>query len=69
MPILSESDYLLYAINSGVFQRQLDQGSRATTVSIINKSKFDNCILPLPPLTEQRRIVAKLEGILPMCEG
>ena len=67
-PLDSDSDYLLYAISSEAFQHQLDQGSRATTVSIINKSKFDNCILPLPPLAEQKRIVAQLEELLPLCE-
>lgn len=65
-PLDSDSDYLLYAISSGSFQYQLDQGSRATTVSIINKSKFDNCILPLPPFAEQKRIVAKLDEVLEM---
>lgn len=65
-PLESDSDYLLYAIASGAFQHQLEQGSRATTVSIINKSKFDNCILPLPPLAEQKRIVAKLDEVLEM---
>jgi type I restriction enzyme S subunit len=25
-------------------------------------------LIPLPPLTEQKRIVAKLEEILPLCE-
>lgn len=65
-PLKSDSDYLLYAISSGAFQHQLEQGSRATTVSIINKSKFDNCILPLPPLAEQKRIVAKLGEVLEM---
>lgn len=67
-PLEADSDYLLYAIGSGMFQRQLDQGSRATTVSIINKSKFDSCLLPLPPLAEQKRIVAKLSELLPLCE-
>ena len=39
-PILNDSDYLLYAIGSGSFNNQLNRGSRATTVSIISKSKF-----------------------------
>lgn len=34
----------------------------------ISKEKIVNSILPLPPLDEQRRIVAKLEEILPLCE-
>ena len=63
-PILCNSDYLLYAIDSEVFNYQLNQEARATTVSIINKSKFDNCILPLPPLSEQRRIVERLDELL-----
>ena len=66
-PLGPDSDYLLYAISSSTFQHQLDQGSRATTVSIINKSKFDNCILPLPPLSEQERIVERLNKLLALC--
>lgn len=34
----------------------------------ISKEKIVNSILPLPPLKEQHRIVAKLEEILPLCE-
>lgn len=34
----------------------------------ISKEKIVNSILPLPPLDEQRRIIAKLEEILPLCE-
>lgn len=34
----------------------------------ISKEKIVNSILPLPPLEEQHRIVAKLEEILPVCE-
>lgn len=60
-PLDSNNEYLLYSISNGAFQHQLDQGSRATTVSIINKSKFDNCVIPLPPLAEQRRIVERID--------
>ncbi len=34
----------------------------------ISKEKIVNSIIPLPPLAEQKRIVAKLEELLPLCE-
>ena len=34
----------------------------------IHKDYLATCLVPLPPLTEQKRIVAKLEEILPLCE-
>ena len=67
-PIISDSDYILYGIESEFFQNQLSQASRATTVSIISKSKFDECILPLPPLAEQKRIVERINRLL-KCVG
>ena len=34
----------------------------------INTDMLKNTLIPLPPLAEQKRIVAKLEEILPLCE-
>ena len=36
--------------------------------SNISKEKIINAVVPLPPLAEQKRIVAKLEEILPLCD-
>jgi restriction endonuclease S subunit len=42
----------------------LKENSSATTVAIINKSKFELAPFPLPPTAEQTRIVEKLEELL-----
>ncbi len=34
----------------------------------ISKEKIVNALIPLPPLAEQKRIVEKLEQLLPLCE-
>lgn len=36
--------------------------------SNISKEKIVNAVVPLPPLAEQKRIVARLEELLPLCE-
>lgn len=66
-PIMCDSNYLQFAIQSNFFINQLVDKSRATTVSIIKKSKFDSCIIPLPPLAEQERIAKRIDEIMAMC--
>ena len=39
-----------------------------TTFNFVSVGKLSNMLIPLPPLAEQKRIVAKLEEILPLCE-
>ena len=42
--------------------------SVGTTMSNLNHTILRNMPIPLPPLAEQKRIVAKLEELLPLCE-
>jgi type I restriction enzyme S subunit len=41
----------------------LEQNASATTVSIVNKSRFSEAPFPVMPLSRQRRIVAKLDAL------
>ena len=48
--------------------RKLTVQQKGIGAKHVNVSDVRNLILPLPPLAEQERIVAKLEEILPLCE-
>jgi len=55
---------------SGVFLRalNLNQYATATAQPGLAVNKINQLLIPLPPFAEQRRIVAKLDQILPLCE-
>ncbi len=55
---------LFYIVTSDSFQRQIKSNASATTLPILNKSKFSDLELSLPPLTEQHRIVKEIESRL-----
>ncbi len=53
--------YGLYYLQSAEVKRWLNSVASATTVTIVNKSKFQRTRFPLAPLPEQHRIVAEIE--------
>jgi len=64
IPFVSFPLFYYYQILEGSFQRRIVENSSATTVPIINKSKFGKLKLKLAPLQEQQRIVFKIEKLL-----
>ena len=63
IPFEYVSNYFIYYLMlSKKTQEQLNSKASATTIAILNKSKFENILIPLPPLQEQHRIVEKIES-------
>ena len=55
--------YLYYFLNTDQFINELWSKASATTISIVNKSKLEQCYFPLAPLAEQQRIVDRIENL------
>lgn len=55
--------FLYYYCNTHYFNEELWSKASATTISIVNKSKMESCVFPLPPLPEQQRIVDRIENL------
>ena len=61
--------YLLWFFKSDYFiSNGVKSFSGTAGQQRIDKNYMTNCLFPLPPLAEQKRIVQKLEQILPLCE-
>ena len=67
-PIACLSEYLFAVMQSAYFTTSMKERAGGTATPIINRGLWDSLLIPLPPLAEQKRIVAKLEEILPLCE-
>ena len=68
LKLLIDWDYLFYALKSPVIKSQCDDIATGTAQKTVGIKSLRSMVLPLPPLAEQKRIVAKLEEILPLCE-
>ena len=62
-------EYMMYIFNAASTRKQLLPEIKTTAgQNTISQTSMAKIIIPLPPLAEQKRIVAKLEEILPLCE-
>jgi type I restriction enzyme S subunit len=60
--------FLVYLIMSNNFQMQLKDKATGMTASGIKASKLKEIPVPLPPLKEQFRIVAKIDELMLLCD-
>jgi type I restriction enzyme, S subunit len=61
------NDYLLCFINSPLFRKTIDEVN-TTTINQITQNNLKRALLPLPPLAEQQRIVAKVDELMALCD-
>ncbi|MFC2693889.1 MAG: restriction endonuclease subunit S [Lactobacillus crispatus] len=61
-------DYIYVFLESPVFKSFYTQNYTGTTIKNIPLKALRNCPIPLPPLEEQKRIVAKIEKLMPLVD-
>ncbi len=60
--------YLLYIFKTNFFYDYAVKAATQTTIKNVSLKAMRMLPIPLPPLAEQKRIVTKLEEILPLCD-
>lgn len=61
-------EYMYWYTQSPLFISQLVERASMTTIPIVNKSKMETCLFPMPPMEEQKRIVAKINAVIPVID-
>lgn len=60
--------YLFLAMGTEFFQKMVVAQASGSATPIINKQKWSSIPIPIPPASEQKRIVDKVEKLLDQCD-
>lgn len=63
-PSISDARFVMFLCNSRVVREQAEEAAAGTTRKRITRRKLEKLSIPLPPLEEQRRIAARIEGLI-----
>ena len=62
------ANYIVYVLRSPHIDYAVNSVTYGVKMPRVGTETMVNLLIPLPPIAEQKRIVAKLEEILPLCE-
>ena len=68
LKLMIDWNYIYYALKSPFVKSQCDSMATGTAQKTVGLKALRNLVIPFPPLAEQKRIVARLEELLPLCE-
>ena len=60
--------FIKILLSTKFFLSYANEKATGSTIQNISLKAMKNLLIPLPPLAEQKRIVAKLEKVLPLCD-
>ena len=60
--------FFRYFIQSPCYVKQIDEQKTGGVIKHYGPSHLKKMLIPLPPLAEQKRIVERLEELLPLCD-
>ena len=66
-PLVCVPEFIALYLRSPEFQLEAWERSSSTTISILNKGKWEEIPLALPPLAEQSRIVTRVTALRRLC--
>ena len=61
-------EYIALLLRSNLFRNSVEGETTGISVPHISSNQVGGVPIPLPPLAEQKRIVAKIEELLPLCD-